>query len=108
MSQLLTPVSLFRPSLPPGSQVSPKWSKLCQRMMEVFDASARTRLPESRMTPTVELEVKLEMFVDQIAVVELSSNTMLPSVAMVSCEVSGFEIGEPLFATQTGVCLEIW
>jgi hypothetical protein len=50
----------------------------------------------------------LEMFVDQIAVVELSSNTMLPSVAMVSCEVSGFEIGVPLFATQTGVCLEIW
>ena len=78
----------------------PKWSKLYHRMMEVFDASARTRLPVSRMTPTVE-EVMAVKLVDQTADPESSRRTILPSVAMVRRDDSGLETGESLFATQT-------
>ncbi|KAG8054603.1 hypothetical protein GUJ93_ZPchr0001g32392 [Zizania palustris] len=37
----MPPACLLRPSFPPGSQVLPKWSKLCHNTTEVFDASAR-------------------------------------------------------------------
>jgi hypothetical protein len=64
-------------------------------------------LPVSRRTPTVWLEAMLVMLVDQIAELELSIRTMLPSLDMVRRADSGLETGESLFATQTGVRFEI-
>ena len=73
----------------------------------VLDEGASTKLPVSRMTPTVELEILLVMLVDQIGGWSRSSNTMLPSFDIVNSEDSGLEIGLARFATHTGVCFEI-
>jgi hypothetical protein len=59
------------------------------------------------MTPTVWPEAMLLMLVDQIADLELLAMTMLPLLDMVSRDDCGLEIGESLFATQTGVFFEI-
>jgi len=72
----------------------------------VLDEGASTKLPVSRMTPTVELEILLVMLVDQIGGWSRSSNTMLPSFDIVNSEDSGLEIGLARFATHTGVCFE--
>jgi hypothetical protein len=75
-------------------------------MLEVLDASARTRLPVSRMTPTVD-EVMVFRLVDQTADLESSIRTILPSVDMVRRDDFGLETGESLFATHTGTCSDI-
>ena len=74
----------------------------------VLDEGASTKLPVSRMTPTVELGILLVILVDQIGGwSRLGNNTMLPSFDIVNSEDSGLEIGLARFATHTGVCFEI-
>ncbi|GJN14330.1 hypothetical protein PR202_gb01141 [Eleusine coracana subsp. coracana] len=48
----MTPVTLSRRSVAPGSHVSPMWSKLFHRMFEALVDEASTRLPVSRRTAT--------------------------------------------------------
>jgi len=73
----------------------------------VLDEGASTKLPVSRMTPTVELGILLVILVDQIGGwSRLGNNTMLPSFDIVNSEDSGLEIGLARFATHTGVCFE--
>lgn len=75
----------------------------------VLDEGTSTKLPVSRMMPTVELEteVLLVMLVAQIVDWSRSSNAMLPSCDIVSSEESRLEIGLARFAIHTGVCFEI-
>ena len=73
----------------------------------VLDAGASTKLPVSRMTPTVELEIFLVMLVAHIGDSRRSSKTMLPSSDIVSFDEFGSEIGLPRLAIQIGVCFEI-
>ena len=73
----------------------------------VLDAGASTKLPVSWMTPTVELEIFLVMFVAHIGDSRRSSKTMFPSSDIVSFDEFKSEIGFPRLAIQTGVCFEI-
>jgi hypothetical protein len=60
------------------------------------------------MTPTVVWpEAMLVTLVDQIVDLELSAMTMFPSLDIVRRDDSGLETGESLFATHTGVLIEI-
>lgn len=103
---MIWPVILFRPSLAPGSHTLVGSSKLCHRKLEVLEAGANTKLPESRITPTVELTL-LVIFVAQIKDLAWSNNAKLPSSDAVNCDKFGSEIGVARFAIQTGVVFEI-
>ena len=99
----MTPVALSRLSFPPGSHVSPMWSKLCHSTSEAFDAGASTRLPVSMRTAAVAVELPAVALVDQTGEPDGSSRARLPSAAMASREAAGSDTGLSRLATHTGV-----
>jgi len=107
--RLIAPVFLLRLSLFPGSHVSVKLSKLCHSTLALLEPCLSTRLPVLFSTAIVELiDVLFLISVDHIGDLEwLAKRTRFPSSEMIRFDEAGSEIGFPLLATHTIVCVGI-